>query len=147
MLARLNDKPIFPSYSHGVDNIPFATVRDYIGSLPKLQAGESDSNDLLHAAAVIQPINIKRLQHTPEGGDRRDWPDELWLNCHRKYDGHTDVYGIRIQLKTAQSLSEKRLVFKHSQKIFIFLVVMYLNQNKLGMQYLYCWHSELLNQY
>jgi DNA (cytosine-5)-methyltransferase 1 len=60
VLARLNDKPIFPSYSHGVDNIPFATVRDYIGSLPKLQAGESDSNDLLHAAAVIQPINIKR---------------------------------------------------------------------------------------
>ena len=107
VLARLNDKPIFPSYSHGVDNIPFATVRDYIGSLPKLQAGESDSNDLLHAAAVIQPINIKRLQHTPEGGDRRDWPDELWLNCHRKYDGHTDVYGRMSWDKPCKTLTTK----------------------------------------
>jgi len=93
ILARLNNKPVFPFPTHGIDDIPFATVRDYISGLPRLQAGETDNADPLHRAAIIQPINIKRLQNTPEGGDRRDWPDELWLKCHREYDGHTDVYG------------------------------------------------------
>ncbi|HDL7477127.1 TPA: DNA cytosine methyltransferase [Yersinia enterocolitica] len=107
VLAKLNDKPMFPSYSHGVNEAPFATVRDYIGDLPPLQAGESDRVDPLHAAATIQPINIKRLQHTPEGGDRRDWPDELWLNCHRNYDGHTDVYGRMSWDKPCKTLTTK----------------------------------------
>jgi len=107
VLAKLNDKPMFPSYSHGVDEVAFATVRDYIGDLPPLQAGESDRVDPLHTAAIIQPINIKRLQHTPEGGDRRDWPDELWLNCHRKYDGHTDVYGRMSWDKPSKTLTTK----------------------------------------
>ncbi|EMV7407520.1 DNA cytosine methyltransferase [Enterobacter soli] len=107
VLAKLHDKPMFPPYTHGVEETPFATVRDYIGDLPSLQAGESDSTDPLHAAAIIQPINIKRLQHTPEGGDRRDWPDELWLNCHRKYDGHTDVYGRMSWDKPCKTLTTK----------------------------------------
>ncbi|MEM5442871.1 DNA cytosine methyltransferase [Serratia marcescens] len=93
ILARLGGAPYFPAPSHGNEEHPFATVRDYIGDLPRLQAGECSPNDPLHTAAVISPINIERLQHTPEGGDRRDWPDHLWLNCHREYNGHTDVYG------------------------------------------------------
>ncbi|MZG45119.1 DNA cytosine methyltransferase [Dickeya dianthicola] len=93
VLARLNGKPTFPAHTHGTENTPFATVRNYISQLPPLQAGESDPDDPLHAAAVIEPINIERLKHTPEGGNRHNWPQQLWLKCHKSYDGHTDVYG------------------------------------------------------
>lgn len=93
VLARLNGQPIFPTPTHGIAGRPFTTVRDFISGLPPLQAGEIDPNDPLHAAAIIKPHNIERLIHTPEGGDRRDWPDVLWLKCHQTYDGHTDVYG------------------------------------------------------
>lgn len=93
VLARLNGQPIFPTPTHGIAGKPFTTVRDFISGLPPLQAGETDPNDPLHAAAIIKPHNIERLIHTPEGGDRRDWPDVLWLKCHQTYDGHTDVYG------------------------------------------------------
>lgn len=93
VLARLKGKPMFPDPTHGDKEHPFATVRDYISQLPPLQAGETDPGDPLHAAAVVTPKNIGRLKHTPEGGDRRNWPENLWLKCHKNYDGHTDVYG------------------------------------------------------
>ncbi|KEY58968.1 DNA cytosine methyltransferase [Serratia sp. DD3] len=93
VLARLNGRPVFPAFTHGVEGKPFATVRDYISQLNPLQAGETDLGDSLHSAAVIQTVNIERLKHTPEGGDRRNWPLKLWLKCHQTYDGHTDVYG------------------------------------------------------
>lgn len=93
VLARLDAQPAFPTPTHGVEGSPFATVRDYISRLMPLQAGESDPNDPLHSAATIEPHNIERLKHTPEGGDRRNWPADLWLKCHKNYDGHTDVYG------------------------------------------------------
>ena len=48
-----------------------------------------------HAAAALTEINIKRLKATPQnGGDRRSWPAELVLRCHKEcLNGHTDVYG------------------------------------------------------
>lgn len=93
VLARLGEDPAFPEATHGPNGKPFATVRDYISKLTPLQAGQTDPNDYLHTAAVITPVNLQRLEYTPEGGDRRDWPQSLWLTCHQSYDGHTDVYG------------------------------------------------------
>jgi DNA (cytosine-5)-methyltransferase 1 len=107
VLARLNGRPMFPSPTHGVEGKPFAKVIDYIGNLMPLQAGESDPNDPLHAAAVIKPQNIERLKHTPEGGDRRDWPKSLWLECHKTYDGHTDVYGRMVWEAPCKTLTTK----------------------------------------
>jgi DNA (cytosine-5)-methyltransferase 1 len=43
---------------------------------------------------ALSETNLKRVRATPEGGDRRHWPDELLLDCHRRKDaGYTDVYG------------------------------------------------------
>lgn len=106
-LARLNGQPTFPAPSHGVAGKPFATVRDYIGGLMPLQAGETDPSDPLHTAAVIEPHNIERLKHTPEGGDRRNWPANLWLKCHETYDGHKDVYGRMIWDAPCKTLTTK----------------------------------------
>ena len=37
---------------------------------------------------------MKRIKATPcDGGSRTDWPESLVLNCHKRFKGHTDVYG------------------------------------------------------
>lgn len=83
----------FPAYTYknGNDNLP--TVGDWIGDLPPLMAGETSPDDPEHCAAKLSELNLRRIRATPEGGNRRDWPEELWLNCHKIHDGHTDVYG------------------------------------------------------
>lgn len=107
VLARRDGAPAFPLETHGAGAQRFATVRDYISDLSTLQAGEQDPDDPLHAAAIIRPHNIERLRHTPEGGDRRNWPEELWLNCHKTYNGHFDVYGRMLWDAPCKTLTTK----------------------------------------
>lgn len=73
----------------------YITVRDTIGNLPKLAAGETDKNDPLHRAKRLSPLNLRRIQQTPYGGSWKDWPDELILKCHKTTKGKTfgSVYG------------------------------------------------------
>ena len=64
------------------------TVRETIGDLPPIASGEQDPNDPLHVAAQLSQTNLKRIRATrPDGGTRRDWPDDLVLDCHRKESG------------------------------------------------------------
>ena len=43
---------------------------------------------------ALSELNMRRIRATPVGGDRRDWPSELVLDCHRKEGaGYVDVYG------------------------------------------------------
>lgn len=107
MMARLGLTPVFPEKTHGTEDVPFANVRQYIKGMTSLQAGESDPEDPLHKASPVQPQNLERLANTPEGGDRRDWPDRLWLDCHKKYKGHTDVYGRMSWGKLAPTLTTR----------------------------------------
>ncbi len=95
LLASRSGSITFPNYTHGDEpNLPaFSNVWDWIGTLPPLAAGGSDPSVLNHVALTLSPLNQKRIESTPEGGDRRDWPDDLLLNCHRDHKGHTDVYG------------------------------------------------------
>jgi len=72
------------------------TVRDAIGDLPPLEAGEEDPEDPLHAASQLSPLNLRRIRATPhDGGTRHDWPDELVLDCHRRKSGESyySIYG------------------------------------------------------
>ncbi len=72
-----------------------ATVRDVIGHLPRIEAGESWPDDPLHSAADLAPINLKRIRASRPGGTWRDWPAELVSKCHDKDTGKTypGVYG------------------------------------------------------
>jgi len=64
------------------------TVKDTIGDLPALAAGEQDPHDPLHVACMLTPVNLRRIRATPhDGGTRRGWPDDLVLACHRKESG------------------------------------------------------------
>lgn len=65
----------------------YKTVRDTIASLPKLAAGETDSDDKLHKARSVTPTNLQRLISSLPGGTWHDWPEGLRANCHRKKTG------------------------------------------------------------
>jgi DNA (cytosine-5)-methyltransferase 1 len=71
------------------------TVRDAIGSLPAIKAGETHPADRLHTARGVRATNLERLQATSEGGSWKDWSDDLRLECHKKDGGKTfrAVYG------------------------------------------------------
>lgn len=71
------------------------TVKDVIGTLEKLRAGQKSINDPLHASANLSEINLKRIQHSKPGGTWRDWPEELRAECHKKDSGRSypSVYG------------------------------------------------------
>lgn len=74
---------------------PIMTVRDTISNLPRLEAGRSDPDDPLHAAASLSPLNLARVRHSKPGGTWRDWPTELVAACHMRSSGATypSVYG------------------------------------------------------
>lgn len=95
LAARTGAEPQLPERTHGPDLGPPRTVREAIGHFSGIGAGESCSQWPNHRAARISERNLDRLRATPhDGGDRRSWPEHLWLACHRKDNsGHSDVYG------------------------------------------------------
>lgn len=73
----------------------YKTVRQTIGKLPPIAAGEVCSSDLLHRARSLSELNLKRIRSTPIKGSWKDWDDELILDCHKKDSGKSfgSVYG------------------------------------------------------
>ncbi len=71
------------------------TVKDAIGQLPAIAAGEVCESDPLHTSATLLPINVTRIRASRPGGTWRDWPENLRAKCHTKKSGKTypSVYG------------------------------------------------------
>lgn len=72
------------------------TVKQTIGHLLRLRAGECDPTDDLHSARRHQDIALRRLAAIPkDGGSRSSLPSELELACHAsvKASKFSDVYG------------------------------------------------------
>lgn len=71
------------------------TVRDVMGHLPPLAAGEACTEDPLHQASALSPLNLRRIRASRPGGSWRDWDASLRAACHRKASGQTyaSVYG------------------------------------------------------
>ena len=71
------------------------TVRDAIGHLPPINAGNAHKDDKLHAAAGLSELNMMRIQYSRPGGSWNDWPESLRARCHQKKTGKTyaGVYG------------------------------------------------------
>lgn len=68
----------------------FISVRESIGMLPSLAAGEVDSKIPNHRARALSPINLKRISCAKPGqsnGYMRHTPyGNLSLNCHKKLE-------------------------------------------------------------
>lgn len=73
----------------------YVTVKDVIGDLPPLEAGQGCPTDALHRCRALSPLNLQRLKSTPYGGSWKDWPADLMLECHKKESGKSfgSVYG------------------------------------------------------
>lgn len=71
------------------------TVRDAIGHLSPITAGESSADDAVHKASTLASQNMKRIRSSRPGGTWRDWEPDLRAPCHRKQSGQTypGVYG------------------------------------------------------
>lgn len=71
------------------------TVKQAIGRLRPLAAGESAPRDRLHVASALSDRNLKRIKASRPGGTWRDWPSHLVASCHRAESGQTypGVYG------------------------------------------------------
>ena len=95
LVASQHSEASLPKPKYGPDRQPYRTVRQAIGHFPAIAAGELHASVPNHAAAILSPINLERLRHTKaNGGSRLDWPEHLWLDCHKNdYSGHSDVYG------------------------------------------------------
>jgi DNA (cytosine-5)-methyltransferase 1 len=73
----------------------YVTVKDTIGNLSPLKAGEVCKTDKLHVAKSLSAKNLERIKSTPYGGGWRDWSENLQLDCHKKQSGKSfgSVYG------------------------------------------------------
>lgn len=71
------------------------TVRQAIGRLRPLGAGEAAPRDKLHVASTLSEKNLQRIKLSKPGGTWRDWPDHLVADCHRAESGRSypGVYG------------------------------------------------------
>lgn len=107
LLASRHGSIDIPSATHGTDTIPYTTVRDYIGHLRPLRAGETDHTDPIHRCRSLGDLNLRRISALPDGGSRSQWPQELWLDCHRNSKGHQDTYGRMRYDATAPVLTTK----------------------------------------
>lgn len=107
----------FPVPTHGpTTEQPHMTVRDTIHSLPHDVDGSDAAKISSHRAMRLTPLNRDRIKATPEGGDRRNWPKQLWPDCHRAgFSGHTDVYGRLSWDRPAPTLTTKCISYSNGR--------------------------------
>ncbi len=93
LLASRHGAIDLPSPTRSPEN--YLTVRDAIGHLPRLKAGETSITDELHRACNLSSLNLKRIQESKPGGSWKDWPAHLRSPCHQSESGETypSVYG------------------------------------------------------
>lgn len=73
----------------------YVRVKDAIGKLPRLRAGQVSKTDPLHRSSGLSERNLKRIRASKPGGTWRDWPTALRADCHKGRTGKTypSVYG------------------------------------------------------
>ncbi len=73
----------------------YVTLRQAIGHLPSIEAGEVRKSDPLHRTSKLSPVNLQRIKASKPNGTWLDWSEDLQLQCHKKKTGRTykAVYG------------------------------------------------------
>lgn len=79
--------------THSVEE--YVTLRQAIGHLPEVDAGEVSASDPLHRSMNLSEINLQRIIASKPKGTWLDWSEDLRLECHKKKAGKTyrAVYG------------------------------------------------------
>jgi DNA (cytosine-5)-methyltransferase 1 len=85
LLAAL-ERPLEP-LSGGTSG--YISVRQAIGKLPTIAAGDSCALDPLHVSSGLSDRNLERIRLSKPGGTWRDWPESLRADCHKRSTGKT----------------------------------------------------------
>lgn len=98
-----DDQVSIPKPTHGPREeakengvLPWKTVKDAIGDLPPLKAGEQCDHISGHRARNHRSNTLELIKAIPEnGGSRTDLPDDLELDCHKRLGDSSagNVYG------------------------------------------------------
>ena len=93
LLASKLGKINIPQKTHSKNS--YVVIKDVIRNLPKLAAGETAKNDVMHKARKLSPTNLKRIKQSKPKGTWHDWDYKLLPNCYKKESGqsYTAVYG------------------------------------------------------
>jgi len=106
LIASRHGDPPWPKKKIG--NAKYKTVKQTIGKLKPISAGETFKKDPIHRAAGLSLLNLERIKSTPpSGGSRKDWPPNLELECYKTHNGHTDVYGRMFWDKVSPALTTR----------------------------------------
>ena len=79
LLASLTNPIFLPAPTH-----KRATVREWIGDRPPIDAGQCHPDDTAHVAMSLSPRNQRRIRQSKLGGTWHDWDAELVNPCHRR---------------------------------------------------------------
>ena len=92
LASRLGEIELIPKTTEK-DN--YKTLKETIGKLEKICAGQKSRQDPLHRACGFTDINMARIKQSKPGGSWRDWDESLVLPCHKKETGksYPSVYG------------------------------------------------------
>ncbi len=73
----------------------YISIKDIIGKLKPIKAGQVSKSDSLHRSWKLSSINKKRISQSKPGGTWLDWDKKIRLPCHKKSSGksYTSVYG------------------------------------------------------
>jgi len=79
--------------THSEEN--YVTLKQAIGYLPPVEAGEVCAGDPLHRTMKLSEINLRRIKASKPNGTWLDWSEDLQLSCHKREAGKTykSVYG------------------------------------------------------
>lgn len=104
LASKLGEINLIPP-THAPEN--YVTVKDTIGDLPALCAGEQCADDPLHKAKALSELNLLRIRNTPYGGSWKNWPDNLKLQCHKSDSGKSfgSVYGRMVWEQPAPTMT------------------------------------------
>lgn len=83
----------------------YRTVRDAIGHLPPLMAGEKDPDDPMHITSKHRKETVDILRQVPKDGGNR--PKGVGPQCLDKVAGFSDVYGRLAWDKTAVTVTAR----------------------------------------
>ena len=91
----------------------YRTVRNTIGNLEPIGAGQISTKDTLHRTSSLSTLNQKRIRKSKPGGTWRDWDKKLRCPCHRKESGasYTAVYGRMSWDKPAPTITTQFYIY------------------------------------
>ena len=84
------------------------TVRDAIGHMPALNAGDVNPEDAMHRASRLSTLNLRRIRAAKPGGSWSEWENQdLVSPCHRRSSGasYKNIYGRMAWDRSAPTLT------------------------------------------